>query len=520
MKSPNYGDDPQHYKILIAKINEEADFPMHLHQNGYKLAKKSAGSMEFKKDEDRIVLQTARRPITYFNRNDSLDKGHFFKFIMRRSPNFYKAVQSGLEIVDRSYVLQNMELKIERSKTSPKSLENNYNIVPLRNSDYLQVHRSISESTVNSNPFRGRIFNAYHNRDNGGKIANIAFPKYDLEGNPKNYILYNRPYRSKKDNKIKKFRLVLNRKDHYLFHSRPIKDPTKIVFAESGIDLLSYHELHGKPDNFYVSFGGNVYKEKLLFFGQLVEPYLKGGHMELASIMDNDSNGNGFDLKIFGSLINSYNPYIYLESSFRNGDVRVNIHYTDKAGDKLAHHKNILIEKLVSGPRETDLNSFPVKCTGFSDKIVVQFNGNVDLHTLGMERKGNGFKPLLQALNGLYLPFPTQIHKSNGKDWNDDLRASKKAKFRRMGSILPDAMAIGDKIELRTPNGPEGFTNVGIIKGISEKSIECDFGLDYTYAIPYSAIRAHFQRNISPSPERGKENQKTHPKNNNLQNIL
>ncbi|MBO6533979.1 MAG: hypothetical protein JJ967_13100 [Muricauda sp.] len=62
MQSPNYGDNPQHYKNLIAQINEEANFPMYLHQNGYKLVQQSAGSMEFQNDEDRIVLHDLLQP--------------------------------------------------------------------------------------------------------------------------------------------------------------------------------------------------------------------------------------------------------------------------------------------------------------------------------------------------------------------------------------------------------------------------------------------------------------------------
>ncbi len=55
MQSPNYSDDPEHYKRLIAKINEETNFPVFLCRNGYKLIQKSAGSMEFQNDKDRIV---------------------------------------------------------------------------------------------------------------------------------------------------------------------------------------------------------------------------------------------------------------------------------------------------------------------------------------------------------------------------------------------------------------------------------------------------------------------------------
>ena len=185
MQMPNYGDNPEHYKRLISKINEEASFPMYLNQNGYTLIKQSTGSMEFKNDTDCIVLHTARNPITYFNRNDSNDKGLFFTYLKNRKGNFYKAVQVGLEIVNRTFDIGNTNIEIQKPKPVTKSLEENYNIVPLRNSNYLRVQRGISNSTLNSTPFRGRICNAYHVRDNGGKIANIAFPKYDLDGVPK-----------------------------------------------------------------------------------------------------------------------------------------------------------------------------------------------------------------------------------------------------------------------------------------------------------------------------------------------
>ena len=88
----NYKDNPNHYKRLIGKINEEVDFASYLNFIGYKLLKKSAGSMEFVLDNDRIVLTISRSPVSYFNRNDSEDKGLFFKFLLNRDRNFYKAV--------------------------------------------------------------------------------------------------------------------------------------------------------------------------------------------------------------------------------------------------------------------------------------------------------------------------------------------------------------------------------------------------------------------------------------------
>ena len=184
MKSPNYGDDPGYYKKLISKINDGSNFPMYLHQNGYKMIRKSAGSMEFQKDGDRIVLQTSRSPMTYFNRNDSLDKGLFFKYLLQRSPNFYKAVQLGLEITDRIYDMGNTAIKIDRPKINKKSLEENYNIVPLRNPNYLKIQRGISESTINSIPFKGSNFKRISFKGQWRQNSQYRIPKIRSGGYP------------------------------------------------------------------------------------------------------------------------------------------------------------------------------------------------------------------------------------------------------------------------------------------------------------------------------------------------
>ena len=450
--------------------------------------------MEFKNDKDRIVLQMAREPVTYFNRNNSQDKGLFFMYLMKRNINFYKAVQAGLEIVNGIGYMENTPMKVRSSKVVRKSLEENFNIVPLRNSNYLRQQRCISKTTINDPLFQGRLLNAYSIRDKRNKIANIAFPKYDLNDHPQNYILYNKTYRSSRDNRIKKFRLVLNQKDHFLFYSNPIKHPSKIIVAESGIDLLSYHELHGSPDNFYVSFSGNVYQKKLEFFGQLIEPYLKTNMVSMISIMDNDIKGFEFDLKLFTSLINRFNPKVYVEGSYSHGNVSFTINYTSKVGDQLTNHITLLEEKL-SPPLGWDKPMFrSVKWVRYKDKIVLEFSLPEIINNDQLERGKNLFKSLIETITDFYLPFTVTIHKSKGKDWNDDLRDSKKAKYIKMETVSADFMDIGDQIELKTTKGPEGAPNFGIIKSINSNSLECDFGLEYNYTIPLNEISAHLKK--------------------------
>ena len=473
--------------------------------------------MEFKNDKDRIVLQMAREPVTYFNRNDSQDKGLFFMYLMKRNINFYKAVQAGLEIVNGLDYIENTPIEVRSSKAVRKSLEENFNIVPLRNSNYLRLQRGISKTTLNSPIFKGRIYNAYPTVENGYQFANIAFPKYDLEDHPQNYILYNKTYWSSRDNRIKKFRLVLNQKDHFLFHSNPIKKPSKIIVAESGIDLLSYHELHGGADNFYVSFSGNLYQKKLQFFVQLTKPYLKENTVTIISIMDNDIKGFEFDLKLFTSLMNRYNPNISVDHSNKQGNVSLSINNTSEVGVQLTNHITLLEEKLTSLIEWDKLMSNSIKWVRFTDKIVLEFSLPEIINNDQLERGKNLFKSLIETITDFYLPFPATIHKSKGKDWNDDLRDSKKAKYIKMETVCADFMDIGDQIELKTTKGPEGAPNLGIIKSINSNSVECDFGLEYNYTIPFSEIRTFLKKNTALTPEKKKTEIQN---NNNLQNLI
>ena len=249
---------------------------------------------------------------------------------------------------------------------------------------------------------------------------------------------------------------------------------------------------------------------------KLIEPHLTDTIVAtLVSIMDNDTKGHEFDIKIFSALINHYNPNVYVESSFKKENVSLNIHYTEKVRDRISIHSNLLKEKLTSDLPKSSTGNGLVKCVEFSDKLVLEFNTNEVANSNPIDQKVTILKTLFHTANGLYLPFATHIHKSEGKDWNDDLRASKKLEYQKTENIQPTAMNIGDKIKLKTPKGPEGATNVGTIKAIQPKSVECDFGLNYTYAIPFSAIGLHFKQSISLTREKKNEKLK---KNNNLQN--
>jgi len=493
---------------------------MYLTAEGYRLVKKSAGSMEFHKDDDKIVVLTSREPMTYFNRNDSSDKGLFFKYILKREQNFYKAIEKALSITQQTFDGLSLD-PLEKTKKKPiKSLESNYHIVPLTNKEFLNRNRGISDDTLNDMKFKGRIFNAYHFRDNGGMIPNTAFPKYDLDGNIKNYILHNKPYRSKIDQKVRKFRLVLNRKTNFLFYSKPPSgEHINIVAGESAMDLLAYKELKGKQDDFYISFGGNVFSKKLEFFSALVQKVTQGKSYSVQSIMDHDQKGFEFDLELFNTLSDSSGSMVYLESHILKGRVGLKFHYNENSRNAIGADEAFFRKHVGHPLLKADDGSPLVQFTRFAQRIVFEFQLNDLTKGFDTGERNLGFEFLVHKLAERYLDHPFKIEKSDAKDWNDELIRHKRPKTIVVPFKDKNAISLGDMIELKLAKGPEGSRNQGRVIEKRNTGVLCDFGLTYRYAIPYSGIKNIIKELKNTSKGTGKEFKNTF-KNNNLQNNI
>lgn len=415
MKS--YSEDPLHYKQLITQINEEVDFSGYLTAQGYDLLKKSAGSQEFKNDDERIVLQTKRHPVTYFNRNDSFDKGRFFKFIHTRSANFYEAIKSGLEVIERTYPTIHTTTP-KKSTKNLISLEERYNIQPLTKPIYLTEVRHLSLATLRSEAFKGRIFNAFHIDDNSGRIANIALPKYGTDGNIKNYTLYNRPYRDRKDGKIKKFRLFLNKRYEYLFVSNPEVKADKVVCVESGFDALAYHELHGLPKAFYISMSGHIDDRKLEQFYQWNT--LVGGatNLPIHLAFDHDIEGMRYDLMVVRSFINRRSDRVFMELDWKRPNMQIKLNYRSNSPAEMERDANFINEQIAGGPE--GMAQFFEKAICFKDKVVWELD--LDKIQRSPKESRDYWKRAIGILSGCFTRGTIRIDKSpSQKDWNDEL---------------------------------------------------------------------------------------------------
>lgn len=423
MKS--YSEDPGYYKALISKINSEIDFSGYLLSQGYNMIKRSSGSLELVKEGDRIVLQTKRSPVTYFNRSDSIDKGQFFKFLMHRSSNFYDAIRLGMESIQRSY--EHEEEKIQRKQVRQAvSLEKRYNIGPLTHWKYLTDERCFDRTTLDSNAFRGRLFNAFHVNDNQSRIANIAVPKYGLDGIVKNYTLYNRPYTDRRDGKTKKFRLFLNERYEYLFVSNPGIKADRIILFESAFDAIAHHELHGRPNAFYISLSGHIDQKKLDQFFQWEQLVDSSGNLPIHLAFDHDIEGMRYDLKLLSSWLNRKSDTVHMDVSWKRPVAVVRLNYMESQSEQMENDTKSLNRKI-----EETFNGFPnglQRALCFRDKVLWELDLERILQLGGDSKISRAYwKTVIGGLSELYAGGKLAMDKSpSQKDWNEELVVVKK----------------------------------------------------------------------------------------------
>jgi hypothetical protein len=418
----NYSQNPLHYKQLIAQINEEIDFSGYLNAQGYRLLKKSTGSQEFKKNDERIVLQTKRQPVTYFNRNDGSDKGRFFKFMHIRSANFYEAIKSGLAAIERSYPAANIHAPQNTTKKLI-NLEERYNIQPLTKSVYLTEGRNLSLATLRSEAFKDRIFNAFHIRDNQGRIANIALPKYGMDGSIKNYTLYNRPYRDSKDGKIKKFRLFLNERYEYLFVSNPEIKAEKVVCVESGFDAMAYHELHGLPKAFYISMSGHIDNRKLEQFFQWNALVNGSDSLPIHLAFDHDIEGMRYDLMLLSACINRRSDRVFMVLDWKRPIMQIKLNYESKSLTEMERDVDFINKKMARGPE--GMAKVLERAICFKDKVVWELDFDKIQRFPHLSR--DYWKKVISIFSVSFAMNGIKMDKSPIRnDWNDELISVKK----------------------------------------------------------------------------------------------
>lgn len=466
----NYADHRMHYKMLIAKINEEVDFSGYLQQTGYRLIKSSAGSKEYSRQEERIVVNIKHHPVSYFNRNDTKDKGWFFSYLLQRSVNFYTAISVGLEAIQSSH-LSPEPTKIHTPPKKKKDLTDQYAIEPLYKTDYLLDERGLSTKTLASKAFKGRVYNAIYSMHEKNRITNIALPLYDTKGSIKNYTLFNKPYWNKKKNQYEKFRRVLNSEYHYLFTSNPNIEVEGIACFESGFDAMSFNEFKGFPNFFYMAFGGQLDERKLEQFFLWKNKIDPKGRLPITLGFDHDKAGFYFDIYIIKSVVARRKKNRDFKLHRQNSILKL-----EMSGNGIAKLADVLQIKLNSLHAQIEQDS-PVQIISLKTTVIIEMQLERVLH-LGYGATGSRWywKKFIRSLTKSLDNLAIQIEKPPlHKDWNEDLIWFKKHEQIADINTIPSGIK-NDLWAVPKTYPKRRNSSIGKVMMLGKDGILCDFG--------------------------------------------
>ncbi len=222
---------------------------------------------------DKIIItqHSTTQHWIYWSDRDKADKGTIIDFIQRRRGLSLGQVRKEL----RSWTLSQGPVShvhhVVQSKPDIKLMLDQYQQTkPISDHPYLINERKIPLSTLHHPKFAGRIRIDAH--------QNAIFPHFS-DGQVCGYEIKN-----------SNFTGFSPHGKRGLWCSVYQPSAHRIIITESAIDALSFHALHGRQHDLYLSIGGQLGKKQL----SLIQRSIKNVSGDVVVAFDNDEKGNQY----------------------------------------------------------------------------------------------------------------------------------------------------------------------------------------------------------------------------------
>ncbi|WP_400194216.1 toprim domain-containing protein [Hymenobacter sp. B81] len=447
------------HDLTFQQIKERVELPELLTHYGYTLKKgESLGRGKwhvFEGDDTLVVFKGRGNDWMYFNSQDDHDKGSVIDWMKNRvnsgriagiEPQPGRNVWQTVNELFRAYLkLPEQERpKLELpplSETAPgERFQSIYtqNCRPLEDTTYLES-RGIHKATLQQPQFAGRILNQLHTVQKEGMLAktfvNTAFPAYH-EGRVVGLELKGEGYKGQAP-------------DSEFFRSLwlsnlPESRASHMVVAESALDALSYAQLHPGEKALYASTAGILTQNKVFEMKRVLGEECICG---VKAAFDNDTQGHHYDTRLLAGMASEQNPMKVVRE--HKHLLTVEITATNPAGvQALTNHLKHYNDQAARQYRQVSGESAQAVSQTLRDELISSAKLGPSTYQFHVPMSREALSAFNQgAIQSLSFQHRIEIVKSQGKDWNQDL------KQKQMEQVVKRELRPPVKTAEPTPNG-------------------------------------------------------------------
>lgn len=425
------------HELTFQQIKDSVELPELLAHYGYALKKGenlNKGKWHvFEGDDTLVVFKGRGNDWMYFNSQDDRDKGSVIDWMKNRvssgrivgiqqaaGRNLWQSVNDQFRAYLNLPEAQRPRLDLTPlAPTEPGArFQSIYtqNCTPLTDTSYLQG-RGITKETLVNPQFAGRILNQYHTVQREGMPAktytNTAFPAYH-EGRVVGLELKGEGYKGQAPDGEFARSLWLSKQPE------GGRRATTLVVSESGVDTLSYAQLHPQERAIYASTAGILTQNKIFEMKRIMA---SEGLLNVKSAFDNDTQGHHFDTRLLAGFAGEQNP------------MRV-----------VREHKHLLTVEITPGSpagvqaMAQQLKAFNAQTTTqyqqtsgeqpsqallptLRDELIATTKVQANTYQFHLPMNRDALAAFNQAaVKHLQFEQKIELVKSRGKDWNQDLK--------------------------------------------------------------------------------------------------
>lgn len=448
------------HELTFQKIKEQVELPELLSHFGYNLKKgEHLGKGKwhvFEGDDTLVVFKGRGGDWMYFNAQDDRDKGSVIDWMKNRvssdritgiaqlpGRNLWQSVNDHFRAYLNLPEEQRPQLNLPpTAETAPgEKFHSIYtqHCRPLENTAYLEG-RGITKSTIDNPQFAGRILNQFYTVQKEGMPAktyvNTAFPAYH-EGRVVGLELKGEGFKGQAPESQFTRSLWLSK--------LPEGRPAVLVVSESALDALSYAQLHPGESALYASTAGTLTQNKIFELKRLLSEERIPG---IRAAFDNDTQGHHFDTRLLAGMASEQNPMKVVREHEHRLTVEITAAHPASVQALSQHLKAYNDQTARHYAQENGSPALPVSSQTLRDELI--HSNKLGAHTyqfhVPMCREALGaFNQA--ASQALAFEHRVEIVKSQGKDWNQDLKQDQLQRVvqRELGGIDEDQYGFGQE---------------------------------------------------------------------------